>query len=102
MRLSATLFTCATLLAAAFAAPARADADKEALCQARADLVVQAFNARKEGETKRKVRRDMQAALDRTAAEMLAEFVWSVPEEALTEEEIGKAGAMFLDQCKAL
>lgn len=82
--------------------PAVADDEKDALCRSRADLVVDAFNARKAGETKRKVRRSMREELDRNAAEMLAEFVWSVPEEALTEEEIGKAGDAFYEQCKAL
>ena len=84
------------------ASPAFADEDKEALCRERADLVVQAFTARKAGERRGKVQREMRTALDRTAAEMLTEFVWSVPDEALTDEQISGAGTMFYEQCKSL
>ena len=96
------LFAIPLLSLAFVAAPAFADDEKETLCRERADLVVEAFNARKAGERRGKVQREMRAVLDRTAAEMLTEFVFSVPDEALTEEQISGAGDMFYEQCKAL
>ncbi|MBS0125317.1 hypothetical protein [Thetidibacter halocola] len=82
--------------------PALAQDDKETLCRERADLVIEAFNARRAGDREGKVRRDLQSKLDRTAGEMLAAFVFSVPEAQLTDEQIAGAGAMFFEQCKGL
>ncbi|WP_417206578.1 hypothetical protein [Antarctobacter sp.] len=71
------------------------DVDKCALTETWFNAAVQ---ARLDGDTIGKVRRTLRKDMDRTAAEQLAEFVFALPEEALTPE-VAKAART---QCEAL
>lgn len=57
-----------------------------------------AVQARLDGDSIGKVRRNLRKDMDRTAAEQLADFVFSLPQELLTPE-VGKAARA---QCEAL
>ncbi len=67
-------------------------------CAAQAALVMQAVTARVEGEPMRKTRRMLRAELDRTAGDMLAEWIYGLPEAQLTDE----VGKLWQAQCEAL
>ncbi|MDA7426083.1 hypothetical protein [Thalassococcus lentus] len=67
-------------------------------CAEQAELVMQAVNARAEGEPKRKTRRMLRAALDREAGDMLADFIYTLPEDQLTDA----VGDAYKAQCEAL
>ncbi|PYG27050.1 hypothetical protein [Pelagimonas varians] len=67
-------------------------------CDAQAALVMDVVNDRVDGVRKGKARRVLRAALDRTAADMLADWVYALPEEQLTDE-IGKT---WKTQCAAM
>lgn len=67
-------------------------------CDAQAALVMDVVNDRASGVRKGKARRVLRAALDRTAADMLADWVYALPEEQLTDE-IGKT---WKKQCAAM
>lgn len=72
----------------------RADVD----CAGQAALVMQAVTARRDGDGMRKTRRMLRQELDRTAGDMLAEWIFSLPEDQLTEA----VGEMWQAQCEAL
>lgn len=76
--------------------------DAEAGCRAQADMVVEAFNARRDGDSKRKVRRGLRDAVGRTAGDMLADHIWMVPPESLTDEAIEAVGKDYMDKCLTL
>lgn len=67
-------------------------------CDAQAALVMDVVNDRVDGVRKGKARRVLRAELDRTAADMLADWVYALPEEQLTDE-IGKT---WKTQCAAM
>lgn len=67
-------------------------------CAAQADLVMEVVNGRADGIRKGKARRVLRAGLDRTAADMLAEWVYALPEEQLTDE----VGKTWKTQCEAM
>ncbi|MCT4557017.1 MAG: hypothetical protein N4A61_03045 [Pelagimonas sp.] len=67
-------------------------------CAAQAQLVMDAVNARKDGQSKRKTRRALVKQLDKTAGEMLADWIYSLEDAQLTDE-VGEAWEM---QCEAL
>ena len=67
-------------------------------CDKTAMVVQQAVDARLDGDSKRKTRRMLSAELDRTAGEQLAEFIYGLPEDMLTDD----VAAQFKAQCEAL
>ncbi|MBN9889230.1 hypothetical protein [Salipiger abyssi] len=83
-------------VAMAVAGPVLAQSKTEQ-CATSAGIVMTAVQARKDGESKAKARRALREALDRTAGDMLAEWIWELPEEQLTEE----VGAAWEAQCLA-
>ncbi|MCR8546795.1 hypothetical protein M4578_03065 [Salipiger sp. P9] len=72
-------------------------AEKKTRCAESAAIVMTAVQARKDGESKAKARRTLRKELDRTAGEMLADWIWDLPEEQLTEE----VGQLWEAQCLA-
>lgn len=92
----AALFLALSLAAGPGAAQGAAQS-KKAQCAATAEIVMTAVQARKDGDSKRKARRALRAALDRTAGDMLAEWIWGLPEAQLTDA----VGAAWEAQCLA-
>ncbi|SMX30279.1 hypothetical protein TRP8649_04422 [Pelagimonas phthalicica] len=81
-----------------FAPMAQADSAAKPDCAAQAALVMEVVNGRVDGVRKGKARRELVKSLDKTAGEMLADWVYSLPEEQLTDE-VGKA---YKAQCEAM
>lgn len=81
-----------------FAQMAQAESAAKPDCAAQAALVMEVVNGRVDGVRKGKARRDLVKSLDKTAGEMLADWVYSLPEEQLTDE-VGKA---YKAQCEAM
>lgn len=78
-----------------------AQAESDALdidCAAQAELVMEVVTGRTEGVRKRKARRTLREGLGKTAGDALAEWVYSLPEEQLTDE----VGAAWKAQCETL
>ena len=67
-------------------------------CDAQVELVMGVVNGRVEGVRKAKARRVLRDGLDRNAADMLADWVYELPPEQLTDE----IGAAWKVQCEAL
>lgn len=67
-------------------------------CDRVSEVVMGAVNARVAGDTKNKTRRALRHELGRTAGDELAEWVYALPEEMLTDE-VGKA---WKSQCESL
>lgn len=98
-------FIIAPVVAITLAAPVSAqdtETEAEAGCRAQADMVVEAFNSRRDGDSKRKVRRGLREAVGRTAGDMLADHIWTVPPESLTDEAIAAVGKDFMAKCLTL
>ncbi|WP_425099730.1 hypothetical protein [Tropicibacter sp. S64] len=85
--------TLATLIALIFAAPAFAQV---ADCDAQMVVVSKAVDAREAGVGKVKIRRELRAEYGKTAADMLVEFVYGVP-----EDQIAGIKDAYLATCKA-
>lgn len=87
------------LALAVWAAPmALAEESEKPDCDAQVALVMEVVNGRVDGVRKGKARRVLRQGLDRTAADMLADWVYTLPEEQLTEE----VGLAWKTQCDAL
>ncbi|GGG80990.1 hypothetical protein GCM10011415_33090 [Salipiger pallidus] len=71
--------------------------DKSEACAQSAAVVSAAVEGRQAGQSKSAVRNALRDALDREAGDMLAEWIWSLPQEQLTPA-IGEA---FEAQCLA-
>ncbi len=67
-------------------------------CDAQAALVMDVVNGRIDGVRKGKARRVLRAGLDRTAADMLAEWVYELPQDQLTDE----IGTAWKARCETL
>ena len=78
-------------------AQAAPDADKVAACDKSVAVVMAGIQARKDGASMGKTRRAMRKELDRTAGDMLAEWIYALPEDQLTEE----VGTVWKAQCLA-
>ncbi|MBY6003532.1 hypothetical protein KUV62_06420 [Salipiger bermudensis] len=77
---------------------ASAQQDKAAACAESAGIVMQAVESRKEGVAKSKARAALRDQIgDRGAGDMLADWIWSLPEDQLTDE----VGAAWEAQCLA-
>ncbi|MCC1491727.1 hypothetical protein [Cognatishimia sp. F0-27] len=90
----------ALVFAIFFAAPAGiafADEAKEQACDKQVALVMQAVNARAEGQSMRKTRTMLRKELDRTAGDALAEWIYALPEAQLTDA----VGDAWKTQCMA-
>ena len=92
MRLVAVFAVLAVTALPAAAQPV----DKEG-CLKSVEIVMAGVNARAEGKSKAATRRMLQDALDRNAGEQLAEFIWSLPEDQLTDA----VGEAWKAQCEA-
>ncbi|WP_299928966.1 hypothetical protein [uncultured Pelagimonas sp.] len=92
--------TMRVLLAALICAAPMASAQEAVKpdCEAQAALVMDVVNGRIDGVRKGKARRTLSKSLDRTAADMLAEWVYTLPEDQLTDE----IGTNWKAQCDAL
>lgn len=92
-----------TLIALTFAAlplAGAASAQEAAApdCDRVAEIVMGAVNARAKGESKAGARRVLRSELGRTAGDELANWVYALPEEMLTDE----VGAAWKSQCETL
>ncbi|WP_136443112.1 hypothetical protein [Pacificoceanicola onchidii] len=74
----------AALFCLVLATPVFAE-EKTADCEAQMVVVSKAVDARVEGVRKGKIRRELRAEYGQTAADMLVEFVYGVPEEQIDE-----------------
>ena len=90
--------TLALGLLASLPAAADAQQDKAAACAESAGIVMQAVEARKQGAAKSKARAALREQIgDRGAGDMLADWIWSLPEDQLTDE----VSAAWEAQCLA-
>ena len=90
--------TLALGLLASLAVPAHAQQDKAAACAKSAGVVMQAVEARKQRAAKSQARAVLREQIgDRSAGDMLADWIWSLPEDQLTDE----VGAAWEAQCLA-
>jgi hypothetical protein len=67
-------------------------------CEAQAAMVMEVVTGRVEGKRQKAAERKLRKALGRDAAELLAAWVYSLPEEHLTEE----VGTAWQAQCESL
>lgn len=88
MKYLAILSFCLTALTGPVLAEAAPE--KVAACEKSTAVVMAGVQARRDGVPMRKARREMHAALDRTAGDVLAEWIYGLPEDQLTDE-IGEA-----------
>ncbi|EPX85575.1 hypothetical protein [Salipiger mucosus] len=83
------------LIALLSAGAASAQSTKEERCEASAAVVMEAVQARLDGMQKSRVRRALIRELDRTAGEMLADWIYGLPESELTPQ----VGETWKAQC---
>lgn len=72
--------------------PAKAD------CDAQAAMVMEVVTGRSDGVAKGKARRELRKGIEKSAADMLVEWVYSLPEEQLTDQ----IGTVWKAQCETL
>ncbi|MCA0998404.1 hypothetical protein [Alloyangia pacifica] len=82
-------------LVLAAATPASAQSDKAARCETSAKMVMEAVQARKDGISQKRTERELRRALDRDSGEMLAQWIYSLPENQLTLD----VGRSWEQQC---
>ncbi|MFZ7093224.1 hypothetical protein [Primorskyibacter sp. 2E233] len=86
------IFACSLMLATpAIAQEAVAD------CDAQLVVVMKAVDARRAGDSAGKAKRVLRKEYGRTAADMLVEFVYSVP-----EAQLGEIEGAYRTQCEAM
>ncbi|MBV2360320.1 hypothetical protein KUH32_11075 [Thalassococcus sp. CAU 1522] len=83
---------------AAFVLVASTASAQQTDCDAQAALVMQAVESRATGEPMRKTRRALREELGRTAGDALAEWIYALPPEQLTDA----VGESWKAQCEAL
>ncbi|MFW2543302.1 hypothetical protein ACN2XU_11720 [Primorskyibacter sp. 2E107] len=91
MRLSFASLLCLTLASPAFAQEAVAD------CDAQLVVVSKAVDAREAGQSKGKTRRELRSEYGRTAADMLVDFVYGVP-----DDQVAEIKDAYRQQCEAM
>ena len=85
-------------LLASLPVAAQAQPDKAAACANSAAIVMQAVEGRKQGVAKSQARAALREQIgDRGAGDMLADWIWSLPEDQLTDE----VGTAWEAQCLA-
>ncbi|MCT4553087.1 MAG: hypothetical protein N4A53_00200 [Pelagimonas sp.] len=90
---------CLTACLIAFSPlPSFAEEDKTASCDSQVEIVMSAVQKRLDGQRKGKTKRELRKDLGRTAGDMLADFIYSVPEDQLGDQ-IGEA---YRAQCEAM
>ena len=87
----------ALVLCCALSAPVSAQSVDREGCLRSVEIVMQAVTARAEGKSRMQTRRMLRAALDRNAGDQLNDFVWSLPEDQLTDA----VGEAWRAQCEA-
>ena len=112
MSLSGTRWSLTPLRAAALALPvglclavsfvamprdAQAQQDKTDQCAEAAAIVMSGVDARIEGRSLRQTRTMLRRTLDRTAGDELANWIYALPEEALSEQ----IGTLWQTQCES-
>lgn len=92
-----TLVVFGLVLAAAMPVSAKSDTqgDKAARCETSAKMVMEAVQARKDGIPQKRTERELRRALDRDAGSMLAQWIYTLPEEQLTLD----VGRSWEQQC---
>ncbi len=74
-----------------------ATAKPDSVCEVTARLVSETVAARAAGQSKARARKPLHAALGADAGNVLAEWVWTLPEDQLTPA----VGQAWKDQCEA-
>lgn len=91
-------FLALSMLALPLAGAAEAQEAAARDCDRVAEIVMGAVNARADGASKAKARRALRSELGQTAGDELANWVYGLPEEMLTEE----VGQAWKSQCQTL